>query len=174
MIEEGVLPIDLPHIQFTSLEKESIRNLSKSPDLKKRRRCVDYLTVGWHCQRNHKFIIEMCDELIPDRSAYVRWQSLLLLDHFSKTQPQKIWHLVVKWGSVENRDIRTGVACCILENLLGYHFLEYFPKIEKIIESGNRCFVTTLGICWKFDQTEKPENAKRFDALLKKYNYKKT
>lgn len=111
----------------------------------------------------------MCDELIPDRSQYVRWQSLLLLGYFVESNPELIWSQVLKWACVKNEDIRSGIACCVLEHILQHHFVEYFPKLKALIESGNKLLADTLSYCWKFGDTEKPANAKKFDALIEKY-----
>ncbi len=168
-IEARIFPLDLDRIVFTKEEKQSIRALAASTKLADRRRAFDYLRSGQWVDRNKRFILEMCDRLIPDRSPYVRGQSLLLIgDSYAETEPEVIWPLVVKWGSVPNRDIRVRVACYVLEHILEYHFQDYFPRVKELIESGNRRFALTLSICWRLGEAAEPENKKMFDELVEK------
>ncbi len=166
-IDAGIRLVDLPYLRFTLSERESLRRLAKSVDVKERRISLDYLGLGVFHKQNYKFMIEMCDELIPDRSQYIRGQSLLLLGYFVKDQPELIWSRTVKWGSSRNSDIRGGIACYVLEHLLQYHFSKYFPKVKVLIEQGNNLLADTLSYCWKFGDTKKPANAKKFDALIR-------
>ena len=167
-IDAGIQPVDLPYLRFTLSERESLRQLAKSSNVKERRLCVEYLWLGTYHRQNYKFLVEMCDELIPDRSQYVRAQSLWLLGDFVKDQPELVWLQIVKWGSGRNSDIRCGIACYVLEHLLQYHFSKYFPKVKVLIEQGNNLLANTLSYCWKFGDTKKPANAKKFDALIKR------
>ncbi len=171
-IDAGIRLVDLPYLRFTLSERESLRRLAKSVDVKERRLCIDYLWLGTYHRQNYKFLVEMCDELIPDRSQHIRGQSLLLLGYFVKDQPELIWSQIVKWGSGRNSDIRVGIACYILEHLLQHHFSNYFPKVKVLIEQGNNLLADTLSYCYKLGETEKPVNAKRFDALIEKYGKK--
>ncbi len=175
-IADRVDPLDYSHMRFTSEEKGSLKQLARSKKLADRRLCVDYLSNGVGVDRNRPFLLDIIDELIPDRSHYVRWQSFIMLGDFIESHPEQVWPLVSKWGSDKNRDIRIGVACCILEHLLGCHFSEYFPKVKEIIDTGNRRFAYTFTCCWKMDQCEEPENSKLFDALqqelIRKYRRK--
>lgn len=169
-IEAGIDPVDLAFIRFTRKERESLRRLAKSSDVADRRRCVDYISLCGTCHRqNYEFVFEMCDILIADRSQYVRWQSQVLLRKFTQSHPQKLWPSVMKWGSAGSRDIRSCVACCLLEHILERHFFEYFPKIEGAIKSGNKRLLSTLKICDKLGQTEEPANAMKFDKLIAEY-----
>jgi len=103
--------------------------------------------------------------MIPDRSTYVRWQALLMLGQHAKRHPDEIWPSVLKWGTVQNRDIRQGVACCILEHVLEHHFDPYFDRALSHIACGHRRFAYTLAYCWRFGQAESPVNAQRFDSF---------
>jgi hypothetical protein len=165
-IDAGISPDDFPFSRFSPLERESLRKLATSRRVEERRLCVDYLWLGIEHPQNYRFIVEICDILIPDKSQYVRWQTLLLVGRFAEHRPELIWPLVVKWGSVKSEDIRQGIACCALEHIFEHHFTEYFKIATSLIKEGNHRFKQTLGACWKFGQTEKPKNAKAFDSLL--------
>ena len=121
-------PSDLVHVRFNRSEQQSLLRLYLRGDLRNRRLCVDYLRAGLGVRGNRQFILRMCDRMIPDRSTYVRWQALLMLGQHAERHPDEIWPSVLKWGTVQNRDIRRGVACCVLEHVLEHHFDPYFER----------------------------------------------
>ena len=162
-IAAGINPIDLCHIRFSAAERRSLRRLYAHGDLRARRLCVDYLRDGAGVRANRRFIFEMCERLIPDRATHLRWQALLILGRFAQSHPRELWPLVVKWGSDANEDIRTGVACCVLEHILEYyHFVEFFAEAKRVVLAGNRRFARTLSQCYEPDL---PRNG----ALFRKF-----
>ena len=166
-ISRRVPPIELCGIRFSQTERRSLYALARSRDVRDRRLCLEYLWCGAGVYHNRRFIFDIANYLIPDRSQRVRWGMLLLLgDHYAESHPKQLWPLVAKWGSVGNEDIRAGVACCILENILEYHFCRYFCVAKRLIEKGNRRFGLTLTYCWKLGQAAKPRNAHALDAFL--------
>lgn len=96
-----------------------------------------------------------------------RWQAAIAQGEHCETDPAFIWPVVVQWGRCEDEDTRTAIATCVLEHILEHHFDTYFPKVQEIVSSGNRAFAETFSLCWKFGQSEWPENSKRFDLLQK-------
>jgi hypothetical protein len=158
---------DLPYIKFTTEEKMYIRRLALSDQLKNRKLAFGYLELGTFNKSNYKFIVGICDILIPSRNHYVRWQSFLLMGSFIENNPELIWPIVEKWGCVKNRDIRVGIGVCILEHLLEHHFSEYFPKVQSTIEEGNIRFIYTLAACYNL--AKDPKDAVAFDRVLIEY-----
>ena len=79
--------------------------------------------------------------------------------------PREAWWFIKKWGSHSDEEIRTRVACFLLEHLLEYHFDRYFPLVRETCRK-NELFASTFKMCWKFGQTNQPENSKAFDELL--------
>jgi len=158
-------PSDLVHVRFNRSEQESLLRLYLRGDLRTRRLCVDYLRAGLGVRGNRRFILKMCDRMIPDRSTYIRWQALLMFGQHAERHPDEIWPSVLKWGTVQNRDIRQGVACCILEHVLEHHFDPYFDRALSHIACGHRRFAYTLAYCWRFGQAGSPLNAQRFDSF---------
>ena len=158
-------PSDLVHVRFNRSEQRSLLRLYLRGDLRSRRLCVDYLRAGLGVRGNRQFILGMCDRMIPDRSTYVRWQALLMLGQHAERHPDEIWPSVLKWGTVKNRDIRQGVACCVLEHVLEHHFDPYFDRALSHIAGGHRRFAYTLAYCWRLGQAGSPVNAQRFDAF---------
>jgi len=89
------------------------------------------------------------------------------LGEYAESHPEAIWPLVVKWGSARIEDIRSGIACCVLEHILEYQFSPFFGRAKAIIERGNGRFADTLSRCWNFGQAERPENAQNLDGFLR-------
>ena len=131
-----------------------------------RKRCVEWFRLGSSEPRNLPILLELADVLILDPNPNIRWGILVDLTKFVEDQPRKLWPLIIKWGSVYNHDIRTGVACCLLEHLLQYHFAEFFERSRQEILGGNRRFASTLKYCHKLGQAEDAENAHRFDDFI--------
>jgi len=160
------VPADLvsPFHRFNTAEKEALRALGGSDDPADQRRALAYLRTA--PDYNRAFIMETADVLIPRRSQHVRWGTLLLVGDFCEAHPDEVWPLVVRWGSVESKDIRIGIACCVLEHLLEHHFQAYFPKAQQILASGNRRFRLTLQTCWRLGQAEEPANQAAIGDLM--------
>lgn len=101
----------------------------------------------------------------PDGAEDPRWQAIIEVAMFAEHEPEAIWPLVLKWGSLEDEDVRAAIAICLLEHLLEYHCATTFPKIESAARS-NAWFGKTAAQCWKFGQAKEPGRAQRFDRLL--------
>jgi hypothetical protein len=114
-------------------------------------------------------VLQDAEALLPGRAAPEgevdpRWQAMIALGEYAESDPEPLWEFVARWGSAEDEDLRSGVATCILEHLLQYHFSVIFPRVEAKVQADPRfadCFVS----CWAFGQTEEPENLRRFETL---------
>ncbi len=165
-IKENVPPDELIRARFNAAERRSLFRLARSRELARRQRCVEYLWSGEGIRQNLPFFLEIADLLIPHRSEKVRWGMLCVLGDFAESSPEALWPLVLKWGSAASEDIRMGVACCILEHILEFHFTRYFQRAKEEIERGNRRFTLTMSTCYKIGQAEKPRNAQALDRFL--------
>lgn len=96
-----------------------------------------------------------------------RWDAAEAAGELIELRPWDVWRLVLRHGGSENEDTRTAVATCILEHLLEDHFHTFFPLLEAQIRAGNKLLGETLGLCWKFGVAEEPQNAERWDSLLR-------
>jgi hypothetical protein len=168
-IEARIPPIDLWRIRFSADERHALVNLYQRGDLKSRRLAVDYLDEGVGVPQNRRFIFEMCDRMIPDRSEYVRWTAFRILGEYAQTHPEQLWPLVLKWGTVKSYDIRAGIACLVLEHILEYHFDRFFAQAVEYVEEGHRRFAYTLAYCAPFGQTLEPANAEAFNSFVGTY-----
>jgi hypothetical protein len=104
------------------------------------------------------------------KSEKRRWQAAIELGEYCEKEPEKVWTVVLKYGSSKNADVRTAVATCVLEHLLEYHFEIYFSKSVAVIKSGNRIFGETLAMCRKFGELEKKSNSAKFDRFVKQFS----
>jgi DNA-binding XRE family transcriptional regulator len=94
-----------------------------------------------------------------------RWQAAILLGDYCKSDPEIVWKLCVKWGSVRNADTRMAIATCVLEHLLEHHFDPYFSKTVRLVKQGNKQLGSTLRSCWQFNQTKR--NTEKFNKFVK-------
>jgi hypothetical protein len=113
--------------------------------------------------------IVAAEKLLPGASAPEgkidpRWQAIIKVGEFVESDPERIWPFIVKWGSYDDQDLRSSVATCLLEHLLGEHFDAYFSLVEDLVKSNSN-FADTFARCWKFEQSERAANSKRFDEL---------
>lgn len=95
-----------------------------------------------------------------------RWAAAAKLSEYVKSAPHELWPLVIRHGSSDVDDLRQAVATCILEHVLEHHFTRYFPALKSAIDKGNKNLFDTFSSCWKFGQSETPENSKEWDGLL--------
>jgi hypothetical protein len=114
--------------------------------------------------------LRAADALLPgvpvDEGRDPRWQAIIALGDFIEEEPEAVWSFIRRWGAHPQEDLRTAIATCLLEHLLEYHFSDYFPLVEQEA-LANRLFADTFKQCWRFGQSEVPENAERFAALAR-------
>lgn len=61
-------------------------------------------------------------------------------------------------------DVRDAIACCLLEHLLEYHFVQVFPWVEAAAKE-DPLFADTFRRCFKFGQAEISRHSEQFDQL---------
>lgn len=104
-------------------------------------------------------------ETVSDQGVDPRWQSIISVAEFVKTNPDEVWNFVARWGGSKDEDLRDAIATCLLEHLLEYHFDMIFPRVEKAVDKIP-LFGDTFSRCHKFGQSEQPRNPELFDRLL--------
>lgn len=108
------------------------------------------------------------EEVLPGKQADSgldpRWQAIIAIGEYVETDPEDVWEFINVWGCFPDDDLRSAVACCLLEHVLEYHFQLIFPRVEQLALE-DELFADTFLESWKFGQSEEPENAARFDAL---------
>jgi hypothetical protein len=102
----------------------------------------------------------------PEGREDPRWQAIIAVGRFVRTEPEAVWAFVERWGKHANDDLRAAIATCLLEHLLEYHFDLVLPRVERQVSKSKR-FADTLRLCARFGQAEMPRNAARVDRLLR-------
>lgn len=118
--------------------------------------------------------IQKANDILPGQQAPEgetdpRWQAVIAVSLFSKTNPEEVWHFTYRWGRSSDEDLRTAIGTCILEHLLEDHFDLIFPRVEDAVKSSPQ-FADTFRRIWKFGQACEPANEKRFDSLMSECN----
>ena len=108
-------------------------------------------------------------EVAPDRQEDPRWQAIMLIEDFVEDEPEAILPFVLKWGVNESEDLRSAIACLLLENLLKFHFELIFPRVQEAA-IANPLFADTFLKSWRLGQAKEEPHSTRFDALRSKLN----
>ena len=114
--------------------------------------------------------IKHLEALLPGTPAEgpdgdLRWQRMLDLQRFISSHPEELWSFIVRWAKVPRTDLRDAVACCLLEHLLEYHFVPFFPRVAEQAKSSRR-FTDTLSRCYWMGEAAWPASARKLDRLL--------
>jgi len=112
--------------------------------------------------------IRRAEELLPGSNMETgvdpRWQAIIALGEFIESDPGPVWKFICKWGRSPDGDLRSAVACCLLEHLLEHHFSTFIDRVEEEA-LADPLFAEMFAECWKFGQSELPDNANRLDQL---------
>jgi hypothetical protein len=87
--------------------------------------------------------------MIADLDNDCRWQALIVVGEFIKSEPEAIWRVVRRYGSSIDQDMRTGVATVLLEHLFE-HYPRYRSEAARLILKGNERLRDTFNMCWNF------------------------
>lgn len=94
-----------------------------------------------------------------------RWQAVIRVAEFIPDNAEQVWEFAAKWGGILDPDLQAAIATCLLEHLLEHHFDFVFPKVAERARRDS-IFASTLRLCWKFGQAERPEGSAALDALI--------
>jgi hypothetical protein len=148
---------------LNNAERLYLRKLAAGPLLRDRRRCLNFLEHRILAEANMVFCLEVLDSLIPDPRQDVRWKAFIVLGELIPEHSSRVWPFVVKYGSHRGSDIRSAVACCLLEHILEYDYDTYLPLIKELI-GMNALYADTLGTCYRFGQAG--SHGDEIDALV--------
>ena len=101
----------------------------------------------------------------PDGEIDIRWQAIIAVAEFIKTEPETVWLFARKWGGHSDDDLRMAISICLLEHLLEYHFDAFIARVEDTA-NADRLFADMVRSCWKFGQSEEPGRAARLNRLI--------
>ena len=114
-----------------------------------------------------KTTIARIEKGLARKTDKARWRAAIELGEYTKSDPETVWKLCVKWGSARHVDTRMAIATCVLEHILEHHFDPYFNETVKLVRAGNRRLGMTLSSSWKFGQANKGAHSKKFDKFKK-------
>jgi len=106
-------------------------------------------------------------QVAPDGQRDPRWQAIMHIEDFIEYEPEAILRFVLKWGIHEQEDLRSAIACLLLEHLLEFHFELIFPRIQQAA-FAHPLFADTFLKSWKLGQAKEEPNSTKFDALRSK------
>lgn len=101
--------------------------------------------------------------LIHDTDNTCRWQALILVSVGIEREPELVWDVIDAEGGSRDKDMRTGVATVLLEDLLDEHFEAYFPVVRERVLSGDELFADTVSGCW----LSEPSHKQRIASLVR-------
>jgi hypothetical protein len=113
--------------------------------------------------------IKAAEEILPGRAAAEeesdpRWHAIMNIGDFIQEDPDAIWPFILRWGVNEDEDLRAAIGVLLLEHLLEYHFVRFFPLVEETAQKSP-LFANTFLKCWKLGQAAEAGNFERFEAL---------
>jgi hypothetical protein len=114
--------------------------------------------------------IEAAERLLPGTAAPEhdtdpRWQAMIRISEFIRTDPEPVWQFVTRWGGDPDGDLRMAVACGVLEHLLEDHFAFCFPVMSDLARR-DRLFATTVQSCWSTLTAEQKQEFRALGAHL--------
>ena len=93
--------------------------------------------------------LRVARRMIADQDNDCRWQALIVVGEFIRSEPEAVWRVVRQYGSSMDQDMRTGVATVLLE-----HLFEVYPRYRaeaaRVILKGNARLRDTFNMCWNF------------------------
>ncbi len=111
-----------------------------------------------------KGYLPLARKLIGDTDNTCRWQALIVVGEFIASEPKAVWRIVARYGRSKDEDMRSGVACVLLEHLLPRDFEYVFRELSMLVRSGNREITDTVCMCWVFDLTKR--QVRRLQSLI--------
>jgi hypothetical protein len=105
---------------------------------------------------------EFARALVTDADNNCRWQALIVVGENKYDNHEAVWQVVAEHGDSADRDMRDGIACVLLEELLHFHFDEYFPRVRQEILNGRTGLLPTLAMCWFDGRGPNYEKVQRF------------
>lgn len=113
--------------------------------------------------------IRMAETVLPGSVPIVnendpRWRALLGIRRHAGAEPEAVWEFVARWGDTGEATLRHALAVCLLQELLGMHFMEYFPRVEVRVREEH-LFADTFRRCAKQGQALLSAQSAAFDEL---------
>src|SRR5436190_18143765 len=88
----------------------------------------DLLTLG-EAVRAADAVIEATS---TESESDLRWKAVIAVGEHIRDRPVEVWNFIRRWGSDHIEDLRSAIACCLLEHLLEHRFDRFFPRGEEL------------------------------------------
>ena len=75
-----------------------------------------------------------------------RWQGIIDLGEYLQSEPQRIWTFIEELHDIQDEDLRSALATCLLEHLIEEH-PDYREKAEHLASRSVE-FRRMLEMCW--------------------------
>jgi hypothetical protein len=112
--------------------------------------------------------IRQADAILPGTAVSngldARWQAIIAVGEFIESEPEAVWEFICRWGCYADEDLRTGIATCLLEHLLEYHFPLYYQRVREMALT-DPLFADTFLRCWQLGKAKAPPYSKQFESL---------
>lgn len=95
--------------------------------------------------------LDLAELTIPDADNTCRWQAMIVVGEYIKSQPERVWRIVEEYGAHRSADMRAAVATVLLEHLIDVNPSRYRPRAEALAARSSR-FAHTLRTCWCDDE----------------------
>ena len=94
------------------------------------------------------------------------WRLAIEASNYIPSCPDQIWELILNNGVRSDEEIKLIVATCLLEHLLEFNFMGFFPKLRFAVLVEKIQLSETFLLCWKYGQSEEPQNSAQWDKLV--------
>lgn len=84
--------------------------------------------------------------LVTDDNNNCRWQALIVISESIDAEPDVVWQVVEQHGSSADEDMRAGVACVLLEELIDVHPRKILPRVNRLMQDPR--YHDTVRTCW--------------------------
>ena len=150
------------------LERQSLRRLCASEKLCERECCLDWLTSAVDVPENASLRITLLSQLARDEWDALAERALHVLGDCAEGYPERTWSAVVALSASSKPSIIELIPAFVLEHILEYHFQEYFPRIQRLIEAGDEQWLGFLKGCYLMGDAE--SHTAQVSALLERYS----
>lgn len=134
---------------YCSLAK--LRRMAISRDADSRLLAILVMQNQIYRRRLLKGYLDLAASLIPDADNTCRWQAMIVVGEYVKSQPERVWQIVEAYGAHRSADMRAAVATVLLEHLIDENPSCYRPRAETLA-ARSRVFSETLRTCWCEDE----------------------
>ena len=143
------------HYKVVDLER-----MAKNRSARRRLRALLIMRKQIAEGRDLKSYLRLARRMIDDPNNNCRWQALIVVGEFIEDHPDEIWTVVKRYATHEDSDMRMGVACVLLEHLLGHHWRRFHREARREA-ADSALFAETLGMCRDFREPRRKGESRR-------------